>query len=90
MSARAVVSGAVFRAPTQKTTKTGAPFAFATIRSGTGETVRWWKVIAFSESGVAEIMQLGAGQPIAVAGERRSMRPTARRLAFPGRSWPTL
>jgi hypothetical protein len=69
MTDRAVVSGAVFRAPAQKTTKTGRPFAVLTIRSGTGETVRWWKVIAFSESVVAEIMQLGAGQPIAVAGE---------------------
>jgi hypothetical protein len=87
MSARAVVSGAVFRAPTQKTTKTGAPFAFATIRSGTGETVRWWKVIAFSESGVAEIMQLGAGQPIAVCRRAEVYAPNG---ASPRISWKIL
>jgi hypothetical protein len=69
MSDRAVVSGAIFRPPAQKMTKAGRPFAFLTIRSGMGETVKWWRVFAFSEAVVEEIMQLGDGEPIAVSGE---------------------
>jgi hypothetical protein len=69
MSARALVSGVLFRAPATKTSKAGNPYVFATIRSGSGEHVRWWRVFAFSESVIEEILALGDGEPIAVSGE---------------------
>ena len=69
MSDRAIVSGVLFRAPAVKISKNGKPYAFATIRSGSGDAARWWKVFVFSESGIEEISSLGDGEPIAVAGE---------------------
>jgi hypothetical protein len=69
MSDRAIVSGVLFRPPATKTSKAGKPYVFATIRSGSGEAVRWWKCFVFSESAIDEISQLGDGEPIAVAGE---------------------
>ena len=69
MSDRAIVAGVLFREPAIKISKTGKRYAFATIRSGSGETARWWKVFVFSESGIEEISSLGDGEPVAVAGE---------------------
>jgi hypothetical protein len=69
MSARAIVSGVLFMAPASKTSKAGKPYVVATVRQGSGETARWWKVFVFSESPIEEILRLGDGEPIAVAGE---------------------
>lgn len=69
MSDRALISGVVFRQPAQKMTKAGHPFAFLTIRSGSGDAARWWKVFVFSELSIAEVMQLSDGKSIAVSGE---------------------
>jgi hypothetical protein len=59
MSARAIVSGVLFKAPASKISKAGKPYVVATIREGSGERVRWWKVF----------MRLNDGEPIAVTGE---------------------
>jgi hypothetical protein len=69
MTARALVNGALFKAPQTKISKAGKPYAIATIREGTGERVRWWKAFAFNESAIEELMRLCDGDPIAVAGE---------------------
>jgi hypothetical protein len=69
MSARAIVSGVLFKAPVSKTSKAGKPYVLATIREGSGERVRWWKCFAFSETPIEELLRLGDGDPIAVAGE---------------------
>ena len=69
MSARASVSGALFKAPQTKISKAGKPYAIATIREGTGERARWWKAFVFNESAIEEVMRLGDGEPIAVSGE---------------------
>ena len=69
MTARAIVSGVLFRPPVSKTSKAGKPYVVATLREGSGETARWWKVFVFSESAIEEILRLGDGEPIAVAGE---------------------
>lgn len=68
MSARAIVIGALFRAPQTKISKAGKPYAIATIREGTGERVRWWKAFVFNAA-IEEVMRLGDGEPIAVSGE---------------------
>jgi single-stranded DNA-binding protein len=69
MSARAIVSGVLFKAPMSKTSKACKPYVLATIREGSGERTRWWKVFAFSEAPIEELQRLGDGDPIAVAGE---------------------
>jgi len=69
MSARAIVSGVLFRAPAEKTTKTGRRFIFATIRESGGDVTRWWKTFIFNEGAIEEILRIGDGEPIAVAGE---------------------
>jgi hypothetical protein len=69
MSARAIVSGVLFKAPASKISKAGNPYIVATIREGSGERVRWWKAFVFSESAIDEILKLEDGEPIAVAGE---------------------
>ena len=69
MTARAIVSGVIFKAPQTKTTKAGKPYAIATIREGTGERVRWWKAVVFNEFAIEEILRLGDDGPIAVSGE---------------------
>ncbi len=68
MSARVLVAGVLFRAPARKTSKDGRPYVFATIREGNGDAARWWKVFVFSETAIAEIMQLDEGDALAVAG----------------------
>ena len=69
MSDRAIVSGVLFRAPAVKTSKAGKPYVIATIRSGSGEHVRWWSCLVFNASAIEEIAELGDGEPIAVTGE---------------------
>jgi|SRR5580704_3454618 single-stranded DNA-binding protein len=64
----ALVSGSLFRAPEQKTSKAGKPYVAATIRAKDGEASQWWKVVAFSESAQAELMCLGDGDACTVQG----------------------
>jgi single-stranded DNA-binding protein len=68
MTAFAIVTGLLFRAPEQRTSKAGKPFVTATIRAKDGETTLWWKVVAFSESAQSEIMRLVDGDSLAVQG----------------------
>ena len=91
MSARAVVSGFLFRVPASKTSRAGKPYIFATIREGAGDAIRWWKCFAFSESTIDEflrlwmaIQSLSRGSSIA-----SSTRPRGQRPASVGRSLPT-
>ena len=68
MTARALVSGVVFRALERKTAKTGKPYAQATLREQHGADSRFWRVTIFSETTMAEIERLAVGEPIALAG----------------------
>jgi hypothetical protein len=69
MSARAIVSGVLFKAPVSKTSKAGKPYVLATIREGSGERTRWWTCFAFSDALIEELVRLGDGDPLAVSGE---------------------
>jgi single-stranded DNA-binding protein len=68
MTAFAIVTGALFRAAEQRTSKAGKPFVTATIRAKDGEASQWWRVTAFSESAQAELMRLGEGDACSVQG----------------------
>jgi single-stranded DNA-binding protein len=68
MSAFAIFTGSLFRAPKQRTSKAGKPFVTATIRAKDGDALQWWRVTAFSESAQAELMRLGDGDGVSVQG----------------------
>jgi hypothetical protein len=69
MSARAIVSGVLFKAPIEKATKAGNPFATLSIRENVNGATRWWQGISFSESAIEVLKELSVGEPIAVCGE---------------------
>jgi hypothetical protein len=69
MSARAIVSGVLFREPVTKTSKSGNAYVLATVREGAGETARWWKAFIFAASAIEEVSRLGDGDPVSLAGE---------------------
>lgn len=69
MSARAIVSGVLFKAPASKVSKGGKPYVTLTIREGSGEAARWWRAVIFGESAIEEALRLGDGEPISVAGD---------------------
>jgi single-stranded DNA-binding protein len=68
MTAFAIVTGALFRAPEQRTSKSGKPFVTATIRAKDGEASQWWRITAFSETAQAELMRLVDGDACSVQG----------------------
>jgi hypothetical protein len=49
MSARAIVSGALYKAAEERTSKAGKPFATLTIRETFNGSTRWWQCICFNE-----------------------------------------
>jgi|HubBroStandDraft_4_1064222.scaffolds.fasta_scaffold145941_3 hypothetical protein len=69
MSARAIVSGVLFKAATEKASKAGNAFATFPIRETVNGATRWWQCIAFGESMVEVLKAMIPGEPIAVAGE---------------------
>lgn len=68
MTARVLVSGVLFKAPTKKISKNGKPYVFSSIREGNGDSARWWKVFVFSVSAIEEIECLKEGEAISVCG----------------------
>jgi single-stranded DNA-binding protein len=71
MTAHALIIGTLFRAPEQRTAKSGKPFVAATSKVKDGEATQWWKVLAFSETAQAELMRLAADNTISVQGPLR-------------------
>jgi single-stranded DNA-binding protein len=68
MTAFALISGALFRAPELKTAKTGKPYATASLRVTADNATDYWSVLAFSESAQAELMRLGEGDKVSLQG----------------------
>jgi single-stranded DNA-binding protein len=78
MTAFALVSGALFRAPELKTAKTGKSYVTATIKVAADNAVDFWSVLAFGESAQAELMRLGEGDEISAQGSFKVEPYTAR------------
>ena len=68
MTAHVLITGSLFRAPEQRTSKAGKPFVTATIRSKDGDASQYWRAVAFSETAQAELMRLGDGDALSVQG----------------------
>jgi hypothetical protein len=69
MSARAIVSGVLFKAPIEKVSKAGNPFATLSIRENHNGSTRWWQAITFNENEIESLKAMTPGEPIAVCGE---------------------
>jgi hypothetical protein len=68
MSARAIVSGTLHRAPEIREARTGVQYILCSIREPRAGETRWWTCFAFGAL-AAEFDRLKAGEPIAVSGE---------------------
>ena len=65
----ALISGKLYGAPAQRTSKTGKPFALAKVRAagGDGESL-FVNVIAFDDAPVTALLALGDGDSVALSG----------------------
>ena len=66
----ALISGKLYGQPTERTSKSGKPFALAKVRAagGDGESL-FVNVIAFDTAPCTALLALGDGESIALAGE---------------------
>jgi hypothetical protein len=69
MSARALISGRIWRDPEHRVSSAGKSFGSASLRVGNGNAVIWWKVLTFSESGIEELLSLRDGDALSASGE---------------------
>jgi hypothetical protein len=69
MSARAIVCGVLHKAPIEKATKAGNPFATFPIRENVNGATRWWQAITFNENEIESLKAMTPGEPIAACGE---------------------
>jgi hypothetical protein len=67
MTCRAILAGSLAKPPVQKVGKSGKPFAIVSVRETGVEPARWWSAIVFGD-GVPEVLRLGVGDPVALAG----------------------
>jgi single-stranded DNA-binding protein len=71
MTAYALITGVIFRAPLQKTAKSGRPFTNCTVRAGSDDSAGgdFWSIVCFSESAQLELRRLEIGDAVAVRGK---------------------
>lgn len=73
MTAFALVSGTLFRAPESKTSKGGKNYAVATIKTRADDNrSEFWRVTVFSESAIDTLMTLGEGDALSVQGSMKA------------------
>ena len=71
MTAHVLITGAIFRAPESRISKSGKPFWTATIKAKGDDALTWWKIIVFSESAGAELLRLSDGDAVSAQGALR-------------------
>ena len=78
MTAVALITGALSRAPELRTAKSGKAYATATVKVAADNAVDFWSVLAFSETAQAELMRLGEGDKLSAQGTFKIEPYTAR------------
>jgi hypothetical protein len=68
----ALVTGSLFRAPEQRTSKAGRPFVTATIKAKDGDALQFWRLTVFSQSAQDELMRLGEGDALSAQGAMKA------------------
>lgn len=65
-----LVSGELFRDPERKTSQGGKTYVRCTIKTqGADNAAEFWSVMSFSETASAELLELHAGERLAVQGQ---------------------
>jgi hypothetical protein len=79
MTAYALISGVIFRAPVQKISKAGKPYTVCTVKVGADDSAssEFWSVLIFSESAQLEMLRLEIGDAVAVRGKLKIETYTA-------------
>jgi Single-strand binding protein family len=68
MTAHVLITGVLFRQPESRVSKSGKPFAMATLRVSAGNESQFWRLFVFSESAQAELAKLSDGDALACQG----------------------
>jgi single-stranded DNA-binding protein len=63
-----LVTGALFKAPEGRTSKSGKVFVTATLRAKDGDAMTFIRIVAFSETVQAELLRLREGDSLSVQG----------------------
>jgi len=72
MTVYALVTGAIFRAPEQRTSKASKPYVTATIKAKDGDAFQFCRLTAFSDTVQAELMRLTDGDAVSVQGSLKA------------------
>lgn len=72
MTAHALITGTLFRAPERKTSRNDRPFVQATVKIKDGDVSMFWRIFAFSESVQEELLRLSDGDALSVSGSMRA------------------
>jgi single-stranded DNA-binding protein len=72
MTAYALVTGSIYRAPEQRTSKASKLYVTATIKSKDGDAFQFWRVTAFADTVQAELLRLGEGDAVSVQGSLKA------------------
>jgi single-stranded DNA-binding protein len=68
----ALVTGSLFRAPEQRTSKANKPYVTATIKAKDGDAFQFWRVTAFADTVQAELLRLTDGDAVSVQGSLKA------------------
>ncbi|WMT77466.1 single-stranded DNA-binding protein [Bradyrhizobium sp. Ash2021] len=70
MSVHILISGALFKNPELKTSKTGKTYATASIRTASADNnaADFWNLLVFGDTAQAELMRLGEGDKLSAQG----------------------
>jgi single-stranded DNA-binding protein len=70
MTAYALISGTVFRAPMQRTSQSGKRYVVTTLKAAAvdNSSSDFWSVLAFGDTAGAELMRLAIGERVTIQG----------------------
>jgi hypothetical protein len=73
MTAFALITGVIFRAPVQKTSKAGKLFTSCTVKVGADDSASadFWNALIFSESAQLEMLRLEIGDAVSIRGKMK-------------------
>jgi single-stranded DNA-binding protein len=72
MTIIALVTGSLFKAPERRTSKSGKPFAVATIKVRDGDAMQFVRIVMFSESAQTELLRLSEGDSLSAQGSLKA------------------
>jgi single-stranded DNA-binding protein len=70
MSVAILISGSIFREPTQRTSQSGKKYVTTTLKAAAADTASadFWSVLAFGTTAGAELLRLAVGERVTIQG----------------------